>query len=502
MDGEKMKIDHIIVQAGGKGTRLEHLTKNKPKALLPVENLPMIFHLFRKYPEKKFVVIGDYKKEVLRRYLKAFANVNYIMTEAEGTGTCAGISKALSMIPENEAFMLIWSDLILPESFELPKEDGNYIGVSQTFPCRWSYENGILAEKPSTENGVAGMFVFQNKAVISDVDNSGEFVRYLSGKQIDFGICGLAGTREFGLISEYEKLNEVKCRPFNKITEANGRLIKEAIDDQGKKLAEDEKNWYRYTKSAKVRALPEIYNMDPLEMEKINGRNVYEYTDLTEAERLSVLTKIINSLKELHDIGKQPCDMFSVWEAYASKTFKRLEKVRALVPFANEKYITINGRKCRNVFFCEDELERRLLDYKCKEFSFIHGDCTFSNILLRNDTEPVFIDPRGYFGKTKLFGDPAYDWAKLYYSVAGNYDQFNLKRFVLDIADDSISLAIKSSGWEGMEEDFFKLTDTNKEDIKLLHAIIWLSLTTYAWQDYDSVCGSFYNGIYYLEEVL
>ena len=62
-------MDYIIVQAGGKGTRLESLTKNKPKALVPVENLPMIFYLFRKYPEARFVIIADYHKEVLREYL-------------------------------------------------------------------------------------------------------------------------------------------------------------------------------------------------------------------------------------------------------------------------------------------------------------------------------------------------------------------------------------------------------------------------------------------------
>ena len=45
-------MEYIIVQAGGKGTRLQHLTSNKPKALVPIENLPMIFHLFQKYPEK------------------------------------------------------------------------------------------------------------------------------------------------------------------------------------------------------------------------------------------------------------------------------------------------------------------------------------------------------------------------------------------------------------------------------------------------------------------
>ena len=64
----KMELNYIIVQAGGKGTRMENLTHNKPKALVPINNLPMIFHLFRKYPSKKFIIIGDYKFEVLKKY--------------------------------------------------------------------------------------------------------------------------------------------------------------------------------------------------------------------------------------------------------------------------------------------------------------------------------------------------------------------------------------------------------------------------------------------------
>ena len=39
-----MSLNYIIVQAGGKGTRMESLTANKPKALVPIDNLPMIFH--------------------------------------------------------------------------------------------------------------------------------------------------------------------------------------------------------------------------------------------------------------------------------------------------------------------------------------------------------------------------------------------------------------------------------------------------------------------------
>lgn len=113
-------MEYIIVQAGGKGTRLKYLTKNKPKALVPVENLPMLFHLFRKYPDKRFVIIADYKREVLREYLAAFSEVKYQIVDADGTGTCAGIRQAAKLIPQNQPFMLIWSDLILPAEFELP----------------------------------------------------------------------------------------------------------------------------------------------------------------------------------------------------------------------------------------------------------------------------------------------------------------------------------------------------------------------------------------------
>lgn len=35
-----MNIDYVV-QAGGKGTRLEHLTAKKSKALVPIENMPM-----------------------------------------------------------------------------------------------------------------------------------------------------------------------------------------------------------------------------------------------------------------------------------------------------------------------------------------------------------------------------------------------------------------------------------------------------------------------------
>lgn len=510
-------MEYIIVQAGGKGTRLEYLTKNKPKALVPVDNLPMLFHLFRKYPDKRFVIIADYKKDVMREYLTAFADVKYQIVNASGTGTCAGVKQALDLIPEHKPFMLVWSDLILPENFKLPdgyKEDTefadegantDYVGLSETFSCRWKFENGIFAEERSTENGVAGLFLFTDKGKITDIPESGELVRWLSDRNIKFKTVGLGGTKEFGIFEEYEKLAQSKCRPFNRITVDGDFLFKEPIDAQGEKLAKRETAWYEKARLLNIPELPKIYSTSPLKMEYIKGRNIYE-CDFEYETKKSILKSLVGALKALHESEKVDVDTFSIEEAYYNKTMDRLSKIQDMVPFAKDQYIVVNGRKCRNIFYYRNELHDKLdtLKTDCDGFAFIHGDCTFSNLMVRENNSPVLIDPRGYFGFTELYGDIRYDWAKLYYSIVGNYDQFNLKCFRLEIgenADEGVKLQIDSNHWEDLEDDFFEMTGADRYEIKLLHAVIWLSLTTYAWQDYDSICGAFYNGLYYLEEV-
>lgn len=516
-------MEYIVVQAGGMGTRLKHLTKNKPKALVPVENLPMLFHLFRKYPDKKFIIIADYHRRILRDYLNAFADVDFRVIDANGTGTCAGVKEAVSLLPDNKPFMLVWSDLILPDSFTLPEEYGkpggkpeeDYVGLSVTFPCRWKYENGIFSEERSKEYGVAGFFLFTDKSKLEPVPENGELVRWMSERKFSANTISLAGTREYGLLEEYQALEKEKCRPFNRITTEGDILVKEAINEQGRTLARRECAWYKKAEEYGVKCIPRIDSFEPLKMERIHGENIYE-ADLTLTEKRKILERLVSALDDLHKKERISPDVRSIKEAYFTKTMDRLGKVEHLVPYANEPRIKINGRNCRNVFHHKDKLERMLDGLSCDHFSFIHGDCTFSNLMVRDDGTPVFIDPRGYFGFTELFGDERYDWAKLYYSLAGNYDRFNLKEFSLEIGGDrgskgdtakdlpegEVELDIVSNGWETLEDDFFLLTGTSPDEIKLIHAVIWLSLTTYAWEDVDSICGAFYNGLYYLEEVL
>lgn len=499
-------IDYIIVQAGGRGSRLETLTTNKPKALVPVDNLPMIFHLFKKYPNAHFKVIADYKKDVLKKYLKAFATVDYEIIEPDKKGTSSGLKEAMKNIPKKSPFMLIWCDLVLSLGEGTSSPEFNYIGISKGFVCRWSYVDNTFKEEPSSENGVAGLFIFKDKSEIQDVPDEGEFVRYLSTKNINFKRFDMYGGLEIGTMLSYfqNELNKPKCRPFNKMEFKGDIVLKYAINEQGQKLAADEIAWYKKVVELGYTNIPKLYGYDPLVMEKIKGQNIFEYAFLTKGFKKALLTKIVDALKNLHNLlspisaNTDDCE-----ENYITKTFDRLSKVYDLVPFAQNDTVKINGKKCTNIFAIKDKIITEMRAMYPKQFHLIHGDCTFHNMMIETQgVRPVLIDPRGYFGKTRFYGDVDYDWAKLYYSVVGDYDQFNRKNFSLNIKEDEVELEIVSNNWKNLEEDFFEMTGTDRKKIKLLHAIIWLSLTTYAWEDYDAICGAFYKGLLELQEYL
>lgn len=497
----------IIIQAGGKGTRLGQLTQNKPKCLVPVNNLPIIFHMFNKYPEAEFVVIGDYKFKVLESYLATFAKAKYILVKAEGEGNICGIKEALKFIPNNEQFMLIWSDLLLSNEFDIKDLDKskNYIGLSEDFTCSWSYKNGHLEKTPSKQEGVAGCYIFSTKEVLNDIPETGSFTNWLKESNIDFIPLSMNHSKEVGTLEALNKLTTTnnRCRPYNKMEFTDNSVIKTGITEEGKKLIDREIVWYKKMTEYGFNRIPQIYSLNPLAMEKINGTNIFN-TKLNINEKKEVINKLINAVNQMHSFETKKSDSWDIEEEYYAKTIKRIRSIRPAIPFAYEEYITINGKKCKNIITDEGMLkklvEKQLLNtYYCP----IHGDCTLTNTMINDKGEIYFIDARGYFGSQKVLGDIRYDWAKLYYSIAGNFDQFNIKNFELKITDFEVQYKINSGGWDELTNYFIsKIPNINLKEIKLIHAIIWLSLASHAWEDYDSMCLAYYNGLYLINECI
>lgn len=500
----------IIIQAGGKGARMQELTYNKPKALISVNNLPMIMHLFKLFSEHEFIIIGDYKFDVLQSYLSTFASqYNYNLIKAQGDGTISGIKDALSFIPDSEPFIISWCDLVLPEDFKLPADlSCNYIGISKEYTCRWSFIDNVCVKEPSSENGIAGFFIFKDKSQLKDVPEEGSFVgKYLSNKGLNFKRLDLFHSKEFGTLEAYlSNKTEAVCRPFNSVEFdiMNNLVVKKGITAEGERIGQDEIAWYKKVQDLGYESIPQIIDFTPLTMRIIDGHNVSNLKSLSVDQKKSILSKIITNLRALHSLKNPiPSSDDCVKDVLLTKTLSRLNTVKNLIPFAKHPIITINNKQCKNIFFHLDELEDLIAKYMPSEFKLIHGDCTFSNMMYVNQHDQIIlIDPRGSFGQTKYYGDEYYDWAKLYYSVVGNYDQFNRKNFALQINSDHVNLQIDSNNWEDLENYFFELLpNVSREKIKLIHCIIWLSLTTYVFDNYDSICAAFYNGTMYFDEI-
>ena len=76
------------------------------------------------------------------------------------------------------------------------------------------------------------------------------------------------------------------------------------------------------------------------------------------------------------------------------------------------------------------------------EYGIIHGDCQFNNILINKKGELKFIDPRGYYGTSRIYGLIDYDMAKICFALSG-YDLFDNSSIInLNIDGDTIYIDI------------------------------------------------------------
>lgn len=124
----------VVINAGGKGTRLDPLTKVLPKPLIPIGDLPIIEHIMREYQLyacNDFHIIVNYKRELLKAYF-AENESKYNITwydEIVPLGTGGGLSLLKGQL--EETFFFANCDALLKANYEsmlrFHKENGNII---------------------------------------------------------------------------------------------------------------------------------------------------------------------------------------------------------------------------------------------------------------------------------------------------------------------------------------------------------------------------------------
>ena len=491
-------INYVIVQAGGKGTRLGKYTLNRPKCLVPVYGKPMIEQTLEIYKDKTVIIIGDTHFNVLKNYINEISNFdNYILIQTNEEGTGAGIKEALENIPDGEPFIITWSDLFFEEEQEFSFDNELLVGLAGNFDCRWSLENGIFKNVPSQEKGVSGFFVFKNKQRFDNLKTDKSLVRgFLSDYYMPYEVASFTNHDcfEVGTVDKYEEIlsRAINHRFFNEVKVDGDKVYKKCVDEKYDKVHQAEKDWYEYVKDSFTR-IPKIYSTNPLVMSKVNGKHAWE----VKKNKDWVIDNYCDSLQQLHSIkgSCEPISDYDCADTYIFKPYQRVMQVRHIIEEFANPVIQINGKSCRNPF-CdmrsfEEIMEKYLLQNV--KYTVVHGDCTFSNTLIDENNQVWFIDPRGTFGGSKIYGDPRYDWAKFYYSAVGNYDKINSKKFSVDRSN-NIRLEIESNGYEHFGEYIIQRSKMKKTEMLLLHSSIWFSLSGYVKEDIDAVLYSFYKG--------
>lgn len=186
---------------------------------------------------------------------------------------------------------------------------------------------------------------------------------------------------------------------------------------------------------------------------------LYDYTPLYkifttcgEEKQGEIMIKITDYLKNLHNSNKILVTKDEYYKhldiEINMKLLQRYEVIKSLVQ--KYDYIkTVNNIKIINFHTLVDLIQKEI--YKIvndkNEYSFVplHGDCQFNNILYNEQTKHLcFIDPRGYYGESEIFGIPEYDYAKVIFALSG-YDEFDNRQVdQLIINGDNISITINN----------------------------------------------------------
>ena len=167
----------VVINAGGRGTRLDPFTKILPKPLIPVGDIPILEHIMKEYQAygcNEFHIIVNYKKNLIKAYFADNENHYNIIwyDEEKPLGTGGGLTLLKGKF--KDAVFFANCDTLLTANYEsmlhFHKENENVI----TMVCAYKNLNipyGVV------EMGVNGVIKkMKEKPVMSFLTNTGVYV--------------------------------------------------------------------------------------------------------------------------------------------------------------------------------------------------------------------------------------------------------------------------------------------------------------------------------------
>jgi hypothetical protein len=456
-----------------------------PPSFLPLGGKRLYEYQARLFPNEKVVLSLPEDFEISYFDRKKLNNLNVrIVQVPNGISLGESIIYALNMnLPIENNIEILHGDTYFSRLdrykenvLSISKAEKNYdwTYLFQDNMSILNYSNLVLDQVEKKEDFiVSGYFNIEKpyQFIQEIIRNNYSFIEALKdySRRSPFFILQNKTWLDFGLVSNYfhSKKFITTERAFNTLEIKNGYVYKQS-SFIGK--LDGEISWFQNIPEELSLNIPRFYS---------NSHEIYKTEYL-----------YLNTLSELFVFGKLPLDL---WEKifYSIKyftsrlhnykyndskkinfdfKFKTLERISL---FSTERDISLTKKWVFNqiqmpslVDIIEDI--SNVID-PVKEFSFIHGDLCFSNIMydFRSNNIKVF-DPRGidFNGNVTVYGDSRYDFAKLTHSVIGLYDLILADFFECSIENDQIYFNIEiSKDMQTIQNTFLEIFDIETKGV-------------------------------------
>jgi dTDP-glucose pyrophosphorylase len=237
----------------------------------------------------------------------------------------------------------------------------------------------------------------------------------------------------------------LQARNFNRvqIDELSGTITKRS-DHSAKFL--NEINYYRLVPRDLATFFPRLVDFSLAPQDLFLSLEYYGYPTLSEVwvfEEFEVkyweaVFQTLNRILACFEKYTAELSAKATFDFYWSKTVDRLQDFATQDPgfarLTKARSLQLNGRQLKGWPVIRKSVEDRVRKLSTTvRGQIIHGDMCFPNILC----DPIsrlfkFIDPRGSFGESGIYGDGRYDLAKLLHSLDGGYDFLIHDMFVLE----------------------------------------------------------------------
>lgn len=227
---------------------------------------------------------------------------------------------------------------------------------------------------------------------------------------------------------------------FNDISITDDKFIKKSKNLLGKKKINNEIIFYKFIKEHKIEFnMPNVIDCDDgiiiLEFLKNSSTitNVVNETNMIE-----YFTLINNKLNKLHSnkITISPDQLYNDLRIeILEKNLTRFNEFNWSENTFFKKITYVNDIKIKDIEYYSKNIFNKLINYLKDRsyYNLIHGDVHLGNILLC-ENNIYFIDPRGYFGNSRLYGLYEYDFAKFLFGLSGYsiFDNMNIDELIIN----------------------------------------------------------------------